>query len=551
MKHLSLLLTLCLSVSLILGQTMTAYERKCYAVTIPFLKKLGIDESILQKSSKMSDLENLIIGIDFLEKLNTERGLLLMLEYEREMKEAEKLKTAVDFQRDKERKAKAEKEKQIELAKYKERQRQIDREERAKAIKENFENSDYLEIKTSIKRDFEHWLQKDEFEKSQDYLHRITSFSSTAFDSICYHKIVQNMNERDGFKSNLLKYNADTEKFGVEFSFNEEKLYDSISIPLNIATTFKQNFEALEIYVDENNWAFYDNYLTPTKVTLTNKENPELGFYECSFTSKEFKKIAFTSIELGIKTAAFIRTFDFQNYYEKVIFETKDGSAINSLAWECLLNRDFPKAMHLLEKGISVVNKTEDIYPFLITNLAHAYLFNNQFDKAHETYFNNVSLKVDNKTWRSAILQDFEDFKKRGIQSANMEIISKEFASLSIPDNNSEVVVTANNQKKGTDEYLGNSSTNSGLRIVKGLSGRRFTKLPSFESEVNENARVAIDIKVNKLGIVISAEVNPKGTTTTSSAIRTIAIENAKQLRLNESDEEEQIGTILVDFKAR
>lgn len=103
-----------------------------------------------------------------------------------------------------------------------------------------------------------------------------------------------------------------------------------------------------------------------------------------------------------------------------------------------------------------------------------------------------------------------------------------------------------------SDSYKGNASSgNSGVRIRSGLSGRRFTRLPSFEDEFNENAKVAVDIKVDKSGNVISAIVNPKGTTTTNSTIRSIATRKAMQLKLNAGAEDDQSGTILFDFKLR
>lgn len=103
-----------------------------------------------------------------------------------------------------------------------------------------------------------------------------------------------------------------------------------------------------------------------------------------------------------------------------------------------------------------------------------------------------------------------------------------------------------------SDSYKGNAASgNSGVRIRSGLSGRRFTRLPSFEDDFNENAKVAVDIRVDKNGSVISAAVNPRGTTTTNGAIRAIAARKAMQLKLNAGEEDEQIGTILFDFKLK
>lgn len=111
------------------------------------------------------------------------------------------------------------------------------------------------------------------------------------------------------------------------------------------------------------------------------------------------------------------------------------------------------------------------------------------------------------------------------------------------------------NGNPNSDSYTGNGGNgrggSSGVSIKSGLGGRRFTRLPSFEDDFNENAKVAVDIKVDADGKVTSANVNPRGTTTTNATIRSIAIRKAMQLKLNASDDDEQSGTILFQFKLR
>ncbi len=108
------------------------------------------------------------------------------------------------------------------------------------------------------------------------------------------------------------------------------------------------------------------------------------------------------------------------------------------------------------------------------------------------------------------------------------------------------------NGNPNSDSYKGNASSgNSGVRIRSGLSGRRFTQLPSFEDDFNENAKVAVDITVDNGGNVVSAAVNPRGTTTTNAGIRGIALRKAKQLKLNAGNDDEQTGTIVFDFRLR
>jgi hypothetical protein len=113
------------------------------------------------------------------------------------------------------------------------------------------------------------------------------------------------------------------------------------------------------------------------------------------------------------------------------------------------------------------------------------------------------------------------------------------------------------NGNPNSDSYTGNGGNGTGgpagpggdVKIRSGLDGRRIAKLPSFEDDFNENAKVAVDIIVNSSGQVIGATVNPKGTTTTNANIRNIAIKKAKMLRLNAGNDPEQKGTIVFSFK--
>lgn len=105
-----------------------------------------------------------------------------------------------------------------------------------------------------------------------------------------------------------------------------------------------------------------------------------------------------------------------------------------------------------------------------------------------------------------------------------------------------------------SDSYNGNAASGNGaggVSIRNGLDGRRITRLPSFEDDFNENAKVAVDITVNQSGSVISASINPKGTTTTNTSIRNIAIQKAKTLKLNTAEAAEQTGTLIFNFKLR
>jgi hypothetical protein len=91
---------------------------------------------------------------------------------------------------------------------------------------------------------------------------------------------------------------------------------------------------------------------------------------------------------------------------------------------------------------------------------------------------------------------------------------------------------------------------NSGITISRGLTGRRMVSLPSFEDEFDENAKVAVDIKIDGNGNVISAVYQPRGSTTGSNSYKSIATRKATQIKFNPGAEE-SMGTIIFNFRVR
>ncbi|ULQ54330.1 hypothetical protein [Flavihumibacter fluvii] len=115
---------------------------------------------------------------------------------------------------------------------------------------------------------------------------------------------------------------------------------------------------------------------------------------------------------------------------------------------------------------------------------------------------------------------------------------------------------TGDQGKPGGDpnstNYEGNGgSGSSGVRISRGLSGRNIVRFPSFEDDFNENAKVAVDIRVDATGKVTSAVFQPRGSTTSNPNLKAIAIKKAMQLKLNASGDDEQIGTITFNFRLK
>jgi hypothetical protein len=99
-----------------------------------------------------------------------------------------------------------------------------------------------------------------------------------------------------------------------------------------------------------------------------------------------------------------------------------DGKAnaldYNAIGNSYLLTKQYGKAIKFLREG----EKLDDTELLLKLNLAHAYLLNENFAAAKGIYKKYQNQNVtDNLSWKQKIKQDFETFKKAGIQSKDFE----------------------------------------------------------------------------------------------------------------------------------
>ena len=101
--------------------------------------------------------------------------------------------------------------------------------------------------------------------------------------------------------------------------------------------------------------------------------------------------------------------------------------------------------------------------------------------------------------------------------------------------------------------YVGGGHGNSGVSIRTGLEGRYIVHAYSYQGDFSENARVSVDITVDKEGNVLSASYQPKGSTTSDPAYREKAIEIIRKSRLNSNPggSDEQRGTVTVEFRIK
>lgn len=95
----------------------------------------------------------------------------------------------------------------------------------------------------------------------------------------------------------------------------------------------------------------------------------------------------------------------------------------NSIAWHLIENRNYAEAASYLNRALKLT--PGDL--ILLGNLAHCYLFNNNYSAAIEIYKAHLKEKVEGYVWEDMIAQDFMYFKNNGFDKASME---KVFAEL-------------------------------------------------------------------------------------------------------------------------
>lgn len=100
----------------------------------------------------------------------------------------------------------------------------------------------------------------------------------------------------------------------------------------------------------------------------------------------------------------------------------KNGNYYLELGWNQLFNR---KPREAIAASLKALELSPDDAIIIKTNLAHGYLFDNQFDKAKAIYLENKDAKIgDNKrSFSQAVLDDFKELQEAGITNPDMEKI--------------------------------------------------------------------------------------------------------------------------------
>lgn len=283
-------------------QQKTAYEKKLMEITEKYFKILYdynqqlsmYDKAKLDMITDGEEAREFILGIGILSYAanHSETEVKRMVtQIENDLKQAEKLKTPIDFQREKERKT--------------------------LATQAEYEKTDAGTIKKNIKATFELWNQKGEFEKQADYEERLQKQSQNAFTKTCIEQIknkVRNYSDYYALSKELLPYNADNEFFIIKFKINGIEWQSKINIPIANAEKFKNNWSDLKFEINDFDWCFVENALCPTLITITESNSK----YQITLPVQNQKEITYSFDDLGISNS----------YLKGFVFKYTDAKSI-------------------------------------------------------------------------------------------------------------------------------------------------------------------------------------------------------------------------------
>ena len=302
----------------------TPYQKKKLELAIKWYKILSgkpvsmLNEVLLNQQLQSDEDQGSLLSLaalDYASKHSKSQCDKVFTQIKTELKQAEKLKTSVDFQREKEakeRKLKFEKEKKMQVE-------QVAKEKKIQAEKDAFERTDVGSIQYNIKSAFDIWNQKGEFEKEEVYNTRLRTQSQKEFDKICFKQIQNKINSfnKDYWVNEISTYNSEGEFFIVTFKINNVEWKSKINIPITQAQNFKSNWSDLYVKIDYYKWCCIDNNLCPTLITLINNHD-ENTKYDFPLSLKNQSEITYSFDNLQIDN----------QYLKGYIFKYSNSQAI-------------------------------------------------------------------------------------------------------------------------------------------------------------------------------------------------------------------------------
>jgi uncharacterized protein YecT (DUF1311 family) len=110
-----------------------------------------------------------------------------------------------------------------------------------------------------------------------------------------------------------------------------------------------------------------------------------------------------------------------QDIQKAIQLDPTNGEYYIGLGWYQLFNR---KPRESVVASLKALELSPDDAVLIKGNLAHAYLFDNQFDKAKAVYLENQDAKIDDeRSFKQAVLDDFKELEQAGITHPDIQKI--------------------------------------------------------------------------------------------------------------------------------
>lgn len=292
----------------------TAYENKVIEIKAKYLRKFGMPAQEVEILRKRGDiLLNSALNQQankYEKRYGNAVMLAAILEMGKEIKEAEKLKTAVDFNKkisaekaSEEYRRKEEAKRQAEQKKQEERAK---KEEQEKALKKAKEMEVYR-IREHINEHFHRWAKRGEFEKTEDYNNRM-SRKKEYLDKLVVHTFalwIKGTKSGKGFRPeiDLLQYDVDKEEYQIEVKgtflrkgsgwfFVQQ---DTINVDVETAKKMKSErtlylndeIPIEDIVIVEDSYIFIDKFKYNDKYYPIKIDAPYTKLSDYTFTTEE------------------------------------------------------------------------------------------------------------------------------------------------------------------------------------------------------------------------------------------------------------------------
>ena len=379
-------------------------------------------------------------------------SLILIKEWEKEIKAAEKLKGKADYKKELEKTEKEKREKDARQKKYEQQKLLEEKTAKEKKITEEkkqeqeqleflVKNSDLNKIKSAIRKSFINWVSKGEYETKEEHLLRLDN-KYKILDSICFYNINNfiktrnniNGNEGNYYSVKLFKYNAEKKFYPIELKLESgwggyddegeaeinispsKSILDTIYAEVALAKKLKLNAK-----FDDNDSTY--NFDFSNNLTFSNNISEwffdEIGYLfpkSFSLMDDEFKhQIKYnlnTADNISISTSNLTLDEYFTNDYVSnthkyyVILIDKKRNTILNNAEKLLSNGELEKAKKMFltanklkysddvnDKIKNIENKLIEMERVELINKAEQYYSTGEISKSIETFEQANQLK--------------------------------------------------------------------------------------------------------------------------------------------------------------